>query len=95
MESVTSSRGLGQAMTQAVRDTVARPAPAGDTPELITSRSRGDLQGPKADDIPLKREGRGDPSVSDHLRKAAAAKASVRFISNRNRDPPLLGHNKQ
>ena len=34
-----------------------KPALAGDTPELITGRSRGGLQGLKADDIPLKREG--------------------------------------
>ena len=33
-----------------------RPAPADDTPELRTGRSSGGLQGPNADEIPLKGE---------------------------------------
>ena len=73
------------------------------TPELIMCKTRGGLPGPATDSIPLKREGfwqqtvrlfRHDPSMSDHLKKATAAKAkaSARLIPKHNRDPSLLEH---
>ena len=52
-----------------------------DTPELIMSRTRGSLQGPETNEIPLKREQfwqqtvslfRHDLFVFDHLKKATA-----------------------
>ena len=53
MESLMSSRGLCQAVTQAAKGTSGEispgPAPADSTPELITSRSRAGAQRPKTD----------------------------------------------
>ena len=81
----------------------ARPASA-DTPELTTSRSRGGPLGPRDQLNPLKRGRllqqtvrlfRHDPSMCDHLKRAAAAEASARPVSEQPRDPSGLERDEQ
>lgn len=50
-------------------------------PQLRRSRNRAGLQRPDA--------------MSDHIRKASAAKGCAPLNSEQNRDPPRFGHNKQ
>lgn len=69
------------------------PAPAQDTPGLVAGGSRGGLRGPIADLIPLEGEGfcskvsdpsDTDPSVSDHLQKAAANEGLAPWLPKQN-----------
>ena len=81
-----SRRGLCQAMTRAAKWMAATrygrdQHQLATTRELTASRGRGDLQGPKTTEIPLKREDFcSKPSLSsdtDPSRKAADAEGSL------------------
>ena len=86
MEQLMSRRGLCQAMTRAAKWMAATrygrdQHQLATTRELTASRGRGDLQGPKTTEIPLKREDFcSKPSLSsdtDPSRKAADAEGSL------------------